>query len=326
MQEIKTFCFHNSTLMGETYDAFQDNFSVSHHMVTGKYHNGKAGIDFVNDLTTGQLTNLVISNAHLSGVYQPGDYLFGIRDKHNRTWTVVEGEKQTIYYNTNYKRKLRYEECVGIINHEIEKRRGKWRLTAVQWMDYDDISQILRLHIYKKFHMWDQSRAIEPWLNVLIGNQISNLLRNNYGNYSRPCLKCSANDGGDLCALYGTQCSNCPLYAKWMRTKKRAYDSKLPLPLENHIQEVHEKPNMDFDIAKGTINLKTRMKQVLKPVEYRVYDYLYVKGGREEGLAKLLGFRTSEQGKAAGYRQIRNIKDAIIKKAKEAIYNHEVDF
>ena len=149
-------------------------------------------------------------------------------------------------------------------------------MTAVQWLDYEDISQILRLHIYKKFDMWDQSRSIEPWLNVIISHQISNLLRNNYGNYSRPCLKCAANEGGDLCSIYVTQCNSCPLYKKWSRTKKQAYNSKLPLPLENHAQEVYDRPNNTVDIEKGLASLNDHMKKILKPIEYKVFKFLYI--------------------------------------------------
>ena len=316
MDNTKLFSFSNSVLVSDSHKRFQDIFSVSHDFVTGKYHNGRAGVNFLNDLTTGQLTNLVLSNAHTSGIYQTGDYMFGLKDKNHRVWVAVEGVKDTVYYNTNYHRQLTYEDCSSIINNELNKRKSKWHLTAVQWLDYDDVSQILRLHIYKKFHMWDQSRAIEPWLNVIISHQISNLLRNNYGNYSRPCLKCSANEGGDLCSIYGTQCNSCPLYKKWARTKKQAYDSKLPLPLEHHSQEIFDRPSINCDIQKGIANLNEQMKKVLKPIEYKVFKYLYIDGGKEEGIAKILGFKTTEDKKKTGYRQIKNIKDAIFDKAK----------
>ena len=39
---------------------------------------------------------------------------------------------------------LEFEECINEIDVEIGKRRGKWCLSAICWMDYDDVSQILR--------------------------------------------------------------------------------------------------------------------------------------------------------------------------------------
>ena len=326
MEQIKSFCFNNNLLFGVNYDKFQEVFDLSHHFITGKYHDGRAGVNFLNNLTTGQLTHLVMSNPHTSGSFHQGDYMFGITDKNRRIWVAVENVKQTIYYNTNYKKALEYEDCVDIINNEIRKRKSKWHLTAVQWMDYDDISQILRIHIHKKFSMWDQSRRLEPWLNVIISHQISNLLRNNYGNYSRPCLKCPANEGGELCSIYTTQCISCPLYKKWAKTKRQAYNSKLPLPLEHHSQEVFDKPSSSMDVEKGLESLDEQMKKVLKPIEYKVFKFLYIDGNKEDKIAKLLGFKTTEKDRNPGYRQIKNIKDAIFEKAKALVYSGEIDF
>lgn len=326
MGQPKTFCFNNSLLDSPLHNKFQEIFDVTHHFVTGKYHNDKAGVDFLNNLTTGELSNMVMSNTHISGVFSTGDYMFGLRDKNYRIWVGIEDQKQTTYYNTNYKKKLKFEDCADIIDNEIQKRRNKWHLTAVQWLDYDDISQILRLHIYKKFHMWDQTRTIEPWLNAIIHHQISNLLRNNYGNYSRPCLKCNANEGGNLCSIYIIQCNACPLYKRWSKTKKSAYDSKLPLSLEHHSQEVYDKPNVSIDVEKGIKTLDHYMKGVLKPIEYKVFKYLYVDGGKEDKIGKILGFKTTEKGRSAGYRQLKNLKDNIMKKVKNTIYNNEIDF
>lgn len=326
MDQVRLFSFNNSLLSGQLHDRFKSVFNLTHQFITGKYHNERMGFEFLDNLTTGQLTNLILSNHYISGVFHRGDYIFGLRDKHNRVWVAIEDEKQTVYFNTNYKKKLQFEDCSDIIDREIQKRKSKWHLTAVQWLDYDDISQILRLHIYKKFSMWDQSRPIEPWLNVIIRHQTSNLLRNNYGNYSRPCLKCSANEGGDLCSIYGSQCNACPLYKRWSETKKQAYDSKLPLPLEHHSQEVFNKPDINIDIEQSIKDLDRHMKKKLKPAEYKVFKYLYIEGETEEKVAKMLGFRTTEKGRQAGYRQLKNLKNSITSKVKAVVYNGNIDF
>ena len=104
------------------------------------------------------------------------------------------------------RKKLKFEDCIEKINQEIAKRKNKWNLTAINWMDFDDVSQILRLHIYKKWDLYDQSQPLAPWLNRIISNQIKNLIRNNYGNYSRPCLKCAAAESNDLCKIYEKHC------------------------------------------------------------------------------------------------------------------------
>src|SRR3990167_1843535 len=109
----------------------------------------------------------------------------------------------------------KFEENITIINQEIAKRRGKWNLHIVASMDFEDVSQILRIHIFKKWHLYDPTQPLAPWVNRVISNQIRNLIRNNYGNYCRPCLRCAASEGDNLCSIYGKQCSTCPLYAHW---------------------------------------------------------------------------------------------------------------
>ncbi len=73
---------------------------------------------------------------------------------------------------------FRFEDKIREIETALEKKRSKWDLDAVPSVDYDDIKQIIMTHIYKKWHMWDQTKAIEPWLSRVVSNQFKNLLRN----------------------------------------------------------------------------------------------------------------------------------------------------
>ena len=75
------------------------------------------------------------------------------------------------------------------------KYRPKWQLSALAWLDYDDVCQIIRLHVYNKWHLWDQSRPFKPWASMIISNQIKNLIRNNYTSFANPCLRCQYNMG-----------------------------------------------------------------------------------------------------------------------------------
>ena len=69
--------------------------------------------------------------------------------------------------------KLKFEDYIDQIDEEIRKRKSKLTLTSIAWMDFDDISQILRIHIYKKWSLFDQDKALGPWLNRIISNQIN---------------------------------------------------------------------------------------------------------------------------------------------------------
>jgi hypothetical protein len=222
-------------------------------------------------------------------------------------------------------KKPTFEESIGPINLEIIKRKNKWNLTAINWMDFSDISQILRIHIYKKWHLYNKEKPLAPWINRIISNQIKNLIRNNYSNFTRPCLKCAAADGENGCMIYGTQCTTCPLYLKWVKSKKNAFDTKLTLSTENHTQEVNDMPTDHFDMEKAAKNIHFKMEKVLKPIEWKVYKYLYINNKDEEETAKLMGYRTSEKNRIAGYKQIKNIKKIIIVKVKKHLYNGDID-
>ena len=223
------------------------------------------------------------------------------------------------------KKKPKFEDCVTEINLEILKRRSKWNLTALAWMDFDDVSQILRIHIFKKWHLYDPEKPLPPWINRIITNQIKNLIRNNYGNFTRPCLRCAAAEGTDLCSIYGKQDNNCPLYAQWEKTKKRAHDAKLPLALENHTKEVHSIPSDAYDMEVASGKLHKKMKTILKANEWLVYRYLYVDFLDEDEVAKKMGYKTTEKNRQPGYKQIKNIKKSIIKKAKDLLNSDDVD-
>lgn len=227
--------------------------------------------------------------------------------------------------NKMSKEKITFEARISEINNEIQKRKHKWNLTSLSWMDFHDVSQILRIHIYRKWHLYDQSKNLAPWVNRIISNQIKNLIRNNYGNFSRPCLKCSAAEGEDLCAIYGKQCNNCPLYAKWSKSKKNAYDTKMPVSLENHTQEVHNMISDTIDIEKNALIIHSKMLHILKPLEAKFYRLIYVEHKSEEDAAKLMGYTTSEKNRKVGYKQVKNLKKSIMIKVKKYINNGEID-
>lgn len=227
------------------------------------------------------------------------------------------------------KTKFTYEDKSAEIDLEIRKRRGKWFLDSLAWFDFEDVEQIIKAHIHKKWHQWDQSRSLKPWMNKIITNQMKNILRNNYSNFVRPCLNCpfnqscSAKDGGaaSLCGFTksGLQDSSCPLYAKWERTKKPAYGIKMALALENHTHEVGAMQDDSFDIIASHKKLNVHMKKQLSPKQFAVYDLLFIQNLDEEEVAKKMGYKTTEKGRKAGYKQIKNLKKMFKQKAQEIL-------
>jgi DNA-directed RNA polymerase specialized sigma24 family protein len=223
------------------------------------------------------------------------------------------------------KNKIKFEACINLINTEILKRKNKWTLSTLNWIDFEDVSQIIRFHIYKKWNLYDEKKPMLPWINRIISNQIKNLIRNNYGNYARPCLKCAAALGESECRIYGKQDQGCPMFNNWMKTKKNAYDLKMAVSIEDHSYEINNQVCINSDIQKATQNLHEKMKQVLKPVEWKVYELLYINHKTEEQVCKILKFKYDKEAKSAYNKQLKNIQKSIIKKAKQSLANGEID-
>ena len=228
-------------------------------------------------------------------------------------------------------KQLSYSECSKQIDEELVKRRGNWFLHSIAWMDYDDVCQIIRAHIHKKWHLWDQKRALAPWINKIITNQIKNILRNNYSNFVKPCGKCPFNQNGGtdevgLCGFTktGVQDNTCPLYAKWEKTKKSAYDIKMALTIEHHAQEVYSQPADDISIDTAEAKLHVEMKEVLSERQYKIYKLLFMEHQEEEDVAKEMGYKTTEKGRKAGYKQIKNLKKLFRQKAEKILSTKDI--
>ena len=226
------------------------------------------------------------------------------------------------------RRKIKYEDKIEVIDRIIEKHRYIWQLKAVAWMDYEDVAQIIRFHISKKWHMWKQDRPLEPWISRITSNQIKNLLRNNYSNYVRPCLSCKFNQGNEppACSITpsGLQCSECPLYKKWEKTKKNAYNVKLSVSIEGHSGTISSMHDNNFDILASASKLHEEMKLYLAPKQYKVYSRLYIDGVSEEKVAAEMGYKTTEKGKKAGYKQIKNLKKLFKQVALKILQNEDI--
>jgi hypothetical protein len=221
-------------------------------------------------------------------------------------------------------------DCIHIIDAELQKRRSRWRLNSIAWMDFDDVCQKIRLHIFNNWDQWDNKRALRPWINTIITNQMTNLVRNNYSSFSKPCLQCKYNQGGNLCALYGLQSSDCQDYSKWEMSKKDAYLVKMPVSLDAYSQNdsskeqkqqvIDIKDNYTFiDYDSKTASFHEAMKGKLSAIDWRVYSLLYVDNLDEIEAAKVMGYKTSEKNRSPGYKQIKKIKNKIYKIAKQIL-------
>lgn len=237
-----------------------------------------------------------------------------------------EEEKQEI------KKPQSYEDFSDLIDEELKKRSKNWFLTSVSWVGFDDVCQIIRAHIHKKWEQWDQSRPIKPWLNKIIANQMKNILRNHYSNFARPCLNCPFNSDTEyhLCSftVSGDQDSTCPLYKKWEQSKKHAFNVKITLCLDSHIHEIDSNPEeyLNLDIDSASKRLIIELKRVLNTRQFKAFELLFIKNLTDEEVAKEMGFKSTETGRKAGYKQIKNLKKTLKEKAAKILKDKGIAF
>jgi RNA polymerase sigma factor (sigma-70 family) len=218
-----------------------------------------------------------------------------------------------------------FEGCIDIIDEEIRKRKSKWNLQSLAWMDFEDVSQIIKIHINNKWHLYDIKQPLRPWLNRIISNQLKNLIRNNYGNFTRPCLKCAASEENDGCKLFKKQCIDCPLYEYWNKNKKDAQNLKIPVSMDYHSIEVRNLAYSSDNFESNKNKLHKKMLSILKPLERTVYQYIYIEHKSDEEVAKIMNYTTSEQGRPPGYKHLKNIKKSIVEKVKKILEKGDVD-
>jgi len=217
-----------------------------------------------------------------------------------------------------------FESCLDIINQEIAKRRPQWKLTSISWMDFNDVEQKLRMHIFKKWEKWNPEMSLLPWLNTVITNQIINLVRNNYSNYARPCLGCPHNAGGNNCKIYSTQNNNCADYAKWEKTKKHAYDIKLPVSVnderifgEDNQFDAKASESSSFDFEFFVPKVHESMLKNLTPIQQKVYKHLFIECHSENEVIAMLGYKNGST--KTGYKFVKKIRAQIVLKAKKIV-------
>lgn len=218
-----------------------------------------------------------------------------------------------------------FEQCYDEILRLVEMRKFRWTLSAINWMDWDDVRQQLLAHIFKKWHLYKQDKKLSSWVMTVVNNQMINMIRNYYGNYKKPCINCEFYEEENSCKKFGEISTKCELFRTWVHGKKSKHDIQLPLPMENHTNEVFELKGQNIDIEKSGHNLYLKMKTILKPLELIVYKGLFVDHKSELEVAQLLGLRSTEKGREPGYGRVSQLKKIILVKVKQVLKEGDVE-
>ena len=209
----------------------------------------------------------------------------------------------------------------------LKKYRPKWQLSALAWIDYDDVCQIIRFHIYKKWHLWDQRRPFKPWASMIISNQIKNLIRNNYSSFAKPCLRCPHNMGATTCDWTKSreQDESCPLFSKWRKKKERAFNIKLPLALEEEVGQGTTSLRDFVDYDKASKRLHQLVMEQLNDKHKKIYFLLYVEHIDENEVAERFAFKAdAAKRKKPRYKQIANLKKKFYNIALKIMKDHDI--
>lgn len=227
-----------------------------------------------------------------------------------------------------------YELHKEVIEREVNKRRGKWQLDSLHFVTWDDIRQVLLLHVVRKIHLWKpEIKPLPNYLHGLLGNRIKNIIRDYYGNAQNPCVRCVHNTGGERCAVFKTQNnSSCSLFSKWNISKRYkleiafALSQDAEIPGEEYSSLKHELTSrecnfLDFEIKIPEFN--SLLKAKLRPLEWKAYTYLFIDHLSDIQTAKQLGYDTTGGKSSGGYKNILKIKTKIYKVSVEIVKDME---
>ena len=63
-----------------------------------------------------------------------------------------------------------------------------------------------------------------------------------------------------------------------------------------------------FDINVAQEKLHNEMEKSLPPKQFQIYKLLFIENRDEEEVANILGYKSNEKGRKAGYKQIKNLR------------------
>lgn len=195
-----------------------------------------------------------------------------------------------------------FEASYPEIQRIVQSRRGAWKHLSL--MTWEEVKAAVVSRIWMQWRYYNPDRGpLENWCNTVISNALKNLVRDLRGRWERPCLgggkangsSCVHNLGGTTCEVTPsrTQCSECPLYADWAKTRQHQFNIKSTVALNNHAQEVSSVQGDFCDVEEVEETMHRQMRANLTRWEHRIYVMLYVEhlspaetGVRLEALVK----------------------------------------
>ena len=216
----------------------------------------------------------------------------------------------------------KFEDYSKELDSLLKSAEQKWGLNLPS-VSYEDIAQIIRLHIYNKFYLWDFKKAkFATWAKKVISNQITNLKKKYYLRFCSPCFHCKFNQGGDACARNpsGKKNEECKEFLKWSKGKSAGQNINFAQSLDEKFEDNEETSKIQvsgdlINMSEATARLHELMLGALEDKLHKFYTLRYIEGHGDDLIALAFGFTTTEEGRAPGYRQIYNMEAEIKKLA-----------
>ena len=79
-------------------------------------------------------------------------------------------------------------------------------------------------------------------------------------------------------------------------------------------------------MEKASQKLIIELKETLNARQFQAFDLLYIQNLTDEEVALEMGFKSTETGRKAGYKQIKNLKKLLKEKAAKILKNKGITF
>ena len=98
----------------------------------------------------------------------------------------------------------------------------------------------------------------------------------------------------------------------------------MAVTLDGQAHHLRNENAVSFEIEDAEKKLHGEMKKVLSSKNYSIYEMLFIENLSDEEVAAELGYRTTEKGRKAGYKQIKNLKKQFKQKAEKILKNKDI--
>ena len=98
----------------------------------------------------------------------------------------------------------------------------------------------------------------------------------------------------------------------------------MPVALDSHAHTLYSDQSSSFELESAQDKLNEEMKSILSEKNYSIYRMLFIENLTDEEVAKELGYRTTEKGRKAGYKQLKNLKKQFKEKAERILKTKDI--